>query len=320
MTIPVYDNTILPFVTISMINTVDIPKKYLGNKKVEGSKTVKMTTLAKNNAEIEALYLFWRDDCKYGIEPFLISLPIFGMPIANYPNVLVRFSGNLAVNKENIHWTNEIELELIGTLNYTIDINGDFIVNNTGSYTVNGNGDYIPSECILQRTGDYVLALTNNLTEADAPYPYSITNPTMDTTYNAVDGYLIQKPWALFDGITTYAEAISFNDSGGILCMWQVAVNDWVDKISILTNSYSDAPKNFEIVSISENDVEEILFSTTNWGLKNGTTWYDIITTPTAPTKYLRFTVYDTYNISYMRLREIRLYKKDMVLECPSII
>ncbi len=150
MIIPIYDPTLLPCITYPMKNTQVQTERYLGGRAVTGAVNIDISIMAKNNTELNALYNFWVNDCNYGLEPFLISLPIFGTTvIPEAPDLLVQFSGDFSADKESLLWRSKIRLELIGSIDYIIDGNGDFIVSDTGEYTVTEDGSYAPTGNII---------------------------------------------------------------------------------------------------------------------------------------------------------------------------
>lgn len=150
MTIPIYDPTVLPCIVDSINNTQKQTKKYLGGIAVTGAVNIDINIFANSDAELNALYSFWLNDCNYGTEPFLISLPVFGMPYAlEAPDILVRFKGDFSADKDSVYWKSNIKLELMGTIDYIIDGNGNFIVSDTGEYTVSDNGSYIPTGNVI---------------------------------------------------------------------------------------------------------------------------------------------------------------------------
>lgn len=150
MTIPIYDTNILPCITHPMRNRHMRSKKYLGGIAVVGSAEATVNVIAENDTEISALYDFWRYDCNYGLEPFLIPLPLFGLDFDPlYPNILVQFADDLNINKEDTVWTSSIKIKVLGTIDYIVDAQGNFIVSSAGEYTVDANGDYVATGNII---------------------------------------------------------------------------------------------------------------------------------------------------------------------------
>lgn len=129
---PIYNTSILPCVTISMKNTQEETKQYLGRRAVTGDISITMNTFAKSDTEAYNLYRFWRFDCDYGSIPFFISLPIFGQETTTA--ILVKFINNMVFNKEDVNWTNSIELELQNNIAYITDDLGNVLVTDTGEY------------------------------------------------------------------------------------------------------------------------------------------------------------------------------------------
>lgn len=143
MTIPVYDFATLPCVTFPMKNTHTKTKRYLGNKAITGKITTEINIIAETDAEMNALYEFWYTECNAGLEPFLIALPIFGKD--GVTDLLSRWNGDFIANKETESWSLSLTFEIMGSMIYVVDDNGDFIVSDAGEYTVADNGDYVPT-------------------------------------------------------------------------------------------------------------------------------------------------------------------------------
>lgn len=150
MTIPVYDPTVLPCITYPMKNTQKKTKKYLGGRAITGKVNIDISILAKTNAELNALYDFWLTDCKYGLEPFLVALPVFGMTYTpEAPDMLVKFVGDFSADKDSSAWKSKIKLELVGSIDYIIDDQGNFVVSDLGEYTVADDGSYVPTGNVI---------------------------------------------------------------------------------------------------------------------------------------------------------------------------
>lgn len=150
MTIPIFNKTALPCIQYPMKVTQEQSMRFLGGRAITGGVYVEMSLLAKSDAEEKALYDFWKDSCNFGLEPFLIALPIFGNTFDEaHPDLLVQFVGDVSDNKEKGRWTTKRKLKVMGTLDYIIDVNGDFIVTSAGEYTVTAGGDYIPTGNII---------------------------------------------------------------------------------------------------------------------------------------------------------------------------
>lgn len=150
MTIPIYDTTTLPCIIHPMKNTHKKSKKYLGGIAVVNEIEASIKVKGKNNTEIDALYSFWRHECNYGLEPFLMPLPLFGSGYdAEFPHVLVQFDDDLSVDKNNFTWTSSIKIKVLGTIDYIVDDQGNFVVSDTGEYTVDANGNYVATGNIV---------------------------------------------------------------------------------------------------------------------------------------------------------------------------
>jgi len=150
MTIPIYDIATMPAIIYPIANDHEETEIYLGNRAVTGYVTADITLKARNDAHIALLYDFWLTDCNYGLEPFLVPLPLFGRPTnEELPSLLVRFKGKMSVSKDNSLWSSSLQLDIIGTIDYIIDDEDNFVVADTGEYTVTNNGDYVPTGNII---------------------------------------------------------------------------------------------------------------------------------------------------------------------------
>lgn len=150
MTIPIYNIDVLPCIVHPMKNTHQKSKKYLGGVAVVGNMEATIKVKAKNNTEMSALYDFWRYECNYGLEPFLMPLPLFGSTYnPDYPDILVQFDDALSADKNNITWTSSIKIKVLGTIDYIVDDQNNFIVSDTGEYTVDASGNYVATGNIV---------------------------------------------------------------------------------------------------------------------------------------------------------------------------
>lgn len=147
MTIPVYDIDTLPFISYPIKLKKGKSKKFLGGQAITGSTIISLTLLSKNDTQQKAFYDFWETECNSGTEPFLISFPLFGNTFDVYhPDLLVRFKSDYIADKENCSkWRQTIELELIGSIVYIVDNDGQFIVSDQGEFMIGDDGNYIPT-------------------------------------------------------------------------------------------------------------------------------------------------------------------------------
>lgn len=150
MTIPIYDINTMPCITYPMKNTQVQTKKYLGGKARTQQVDIVINIMAKSDAEMLALYTFWKTECNYGLEPFLLPLPIFGEtfnPAA--PHILAKFNGDISVDKTGAVWEASMNILVLGTIDYIIDDFGNFIVSDTGEYMVDANDNYVATGNIV---------------------------------------------------------------------------------------------------------------------------------------------------------------------------
>ncbi|MDD5359496.1 MAG: hypothetical protein PHI79_08110 [Sulfurovaceae bacterium] len=133
MTIPIW-NASLPRIVFPIKSGQESSKRYFGKKAITRGATAIMEIAGVTNSTATALYDFWKNDCNYGLDPFLIPLPFFGQEIdTEKPNLLVQFVGTLEINGEII-WTSSINLTVLGTIQYVVDDETkDFIINDETS-------------------------------------------------------------------------------------------------------------------------------------------------------------------------------------------
>lgn len=149
MTIPVYDLATLPPIIYPMENTQEETEVYLGGRAVTGYITADIKIKAKNDAQMEALYNFWVTDCNYGLEPFLVPLNMFGKTDdPDHPTLLMKFSGPISASTQGCLWNSSIKLDRIGTIDYIIDAQGQFVVSDLGEYTI-VDGKYVPTGLVI---------------------------------------------------------------------------------------------------------------------------------------------------------------------------
>ncbi|MFT7880718.1 MAG: hypothetical protein ABXS91_10030 [Sulfurimonas sp.] len=142
MTIPIYDESILPCITFPLENTHQETKRYLGGKAITGEAYASISLIAKDDNEAKALYDFWVTDCNYGLEPFLIPLPVFGRNAdTSAPALLVKFIGDAKDTKVANHWTAKRKLKILGAIHYVIDDQGQFVVDDAGDYIITDSGE-----------------------------------------------------------------------------------------------------------------------------------------------------------------------------------
>ena len=149
-TIPIYDITTLPCISYPMENTAQKSKKYQGGYALTGNTKASVSLIAKNDTEMLALYDFWKTDCNFGLEPFLMPIPVFGNTQDLYlPSLLVLFKSDLKATKNSSNWTIKMDLEIYGLVNYVIDDFGQFITSDTGEYVITADGNYVATGNVI---------------------------------------------------------------------------------------------------------------------------------------------------------------------------
>jgi len=152
MTIPIYDQSILPCVNLPMSNLQEVSERYLGYRALSGEMYADITITAKSHSEAKAVNDFWKNDCTYGLEPFIIHLPFFGDETD--VNLLVMFQKDIRDSRSEIVWALTRSLNILGKVVYTVDGNGDFILTTEGDFVLSDTGDYIalPSDTYKELT------------------------------------------------------------------------------------------------------------------------------------------------------------------------
>jgi hypothetical protein len=140
-TIPIYDQTVLPCVTFPMVNTRAKTTRYLGQRAITGDIYAELNMVGEDNQQVKALDDFWKNECNYGLEPFLIRLPVFGR--STDVDILVTFSNDIKDTRNVTRWDLKRKIKVLGLVVYTIDGNGDFILSDEGHYVLDDDGNYI---------------------------------------------------------------------------------------------------------------------------------------------------------------------------------
>jgi len=144
MSIPTYDQENLPCVVFPLTNWREPTKRYLGNTAISGEIYAELSLKATSDEQMALFDDFWMSDCNYGLEPFLIALPVFGMTIdTEYPRLLVQFVGDLKDTKNETSWDIKRKVKILGVICYVKDDDDNFIVSDSGDYTISDTGDYI---------------------------------------------------------------------------------------------------------------------------------------------------------------------------------
>lgn len=145
MSYPVLDKTTVPCIVLPMRSTEKVAKKYLGYKAATGEREFDVefvSTDGQVSTTMQALYEFFKTDCKRGTSPFLISLPWMGAPMDDdLPNFLVRFANGFSADFESV-WKTKHKLIVVGVI--------DYITADSGSYVVNDIGDLLTTDPVAR--------------------------------------------------------------------------------------------------------------------------------------------------------------------------
>ncbi len=130
----------LPVIQYPFDNRQEVTKNYLGNRAISGQEYANINVFMENNAQAEALYKFWRDDCVFGTKQFLVPLPYNGVHYSrDIPNVLCEFIKELSAEKINNFWNEKIELKVIEynyVLGNIVDDSSNQLVDDAGNILV----------------------------------------------------------------------------------------------------------------------------------------------------------------------------------------
>ena len=135
MTYPEYDLTSLPTIENPYSNEKEVTKKYLGGRAMTGQEYATLNIFMVDNIEAKALYDFWKDDCNYGTDAFLVPLPFFGEVYdKTRPNVVAKFIEDISAEKIDIHWNQGIKVKVLGTVDYITDDALAYITDDSGAF------------------------------------------------------------------------------------------------------------------------------------------------------------------------------------------
>ena len=139
--IPIYDEDVLPKAILPLTDTRELPSRYIGGRRVTMGMSTKVKLQSTNNDEVVALEEFWRTSCNYGLEPFIMKLPVFGRGTS--VDLLVKFVGDISDTVEGFVWNSTRSLDILGELSYNTDSIGYFILDTLGHFTFDAAGNYI---------------------------------------------------------------------------------------------------------------------------------------------------------------------------------
>jgi len=144
-----YDEALLPCITYPMENVHTKSKRYLGNVALTGKVYATINMVAKTDSDMDNLHIFWRVDCNYGLDPFIIAIPIFGMPTSSL-DILCQWVGDFTPTKVDTHWTIKQKLKILSPIQVVKD--------DVGDYVRDDNGNYIYTDISLHTTTDNIIS------------------------------------------------------------------------------------------------------------------------------------------------------------------
>ena len=147
MIIPIYDEETLPVIIHPVDNERGETVRYFGSKAITDGIKAKINIFPKSDTQMAALYDFWETDCNYGLDPFIIDIPVFGGAIGGETGLLVRFQGKLSSSKVSMRWQQGIDLEILGNVIYVVDDSLNDVVSDGGALVIS-DGDYTATKYI----------------------------------------------------------------------------------------------------------------------------------------------------------------------------
>ena len=147
MIIPIYDETTLPVIIHPVDNERGESIRYFGSKAITNGIKAKINIFPKTDTQMAALYDFWETDCNYGLDPFIINIPVFGGAIGGETGLLVRFQGKLSSLKVSMRWQQGIDLEVLGNVIYVVDDSLNDVISDGGALVIS-DGDYTATKYI----------------------------------------------------------------------------------------------------------------------------------------------------------------------------
>jgi hypothetical protein len=148
---PEYDTETLPKIVYSFDNQIEMPMRYMGNRAFTGEEYMTINLRANTDEEIRAFIDFFENSINFGTEPFLIPAPFKGVEFLDVsPNVLVRFTDNLSISKNNFpSWSTSLKLKVLEykeVLGILVDDTGNILVDDAGNILVDDTGNILFSE------------------------------------------------------------------------------------------------------------------------------------------------------------------------------
>jgi len=97
---------------------------------------------------MQALHTFWRTTCNYGVAPFVLPVPMFGMDVDEI-NFLAQWIGDFKPSKVDTHWTVRPKVRLFSQVFFVKDDAGELITDD--------NGDYVFADGSLTTAADKII-------------------------------------------------------------------------------------------------------------------------------------------------------------------
>jgi len=130
MIYPVYDIELLPCIKSEAQYLQERTRKFLGGETLVGDKYITINITSDELDKVQALYYLWETSCNFGVEPFVITVNLFGEPT----NCVVKFVEDLVMNVSDLEYNSTIKLEFIDEIFYLVDDAGAYIVDDSQIY------------------------------------------------------------------------------------------------------------------------------------------------------------------------------------------
>lgn len=158
MATAIYDNSLLPCMTFPFNNTHTKSKRYLGGQALTGKIYADIKITCKNDDEMIALHDFYSVDCKYGLDPFIFTAPLFGFD-TDIVDFVGEFEGDFSpVKDETLLWTVTMKVKILAPILLIRDDAGEIVTDDAG--------EYIYTDTSLHSSSDNIISYvpTDNIT------------------------------------------------------------------------------------------------------------------------------------------------------------
>lgn len=136
MTYIEYDIATLPKIVKPFKSTQEATTRHLGNRALTGEEYAELNLFAETDAQVAALYEFWKTTLNYGTLPFLAPVPQFGLDyVDERPSTVLKFMEDLELTlSADTAWRTAFRVKVVGTVQYLVDDAGAYLVNDAGQF------------------------------------------------------------------------------------------------------------------------------------------------------------------------------------------